>query len=527
MIDSDKAKLNFPRPKMTRKEYHESVQALIVAAKKKGNEREVMRFMARNDLFFFCIYVMKQTYLDDDFAYAFICEVQKNKYERLWIMAREHFKSTVLTILSTIWELMLDSSLTYIIYSYVDTAAKNFFYKPIKKLLEERAEILNELFPESMWANPISESDLWKEEQLHLKGHPPGRKEATIEWKSVMNQKTGAHFDRGLYDDISTPESVKTTDSIRNLKDAYAMSYNTLARGAKTMVTGTFYHFTDVYNDIIEKGTLDVLIQPCVDEDGIPVRFTLSELEAKKKIMGSNIFASQMMCDPKLASKSSFKKEWIKFWDPVNWKGLNITIHVDPARQKSKKSDYTTMLVIGVDANENYMIIDIVHDKLNLKEKTEKIFFLHRKYKPLQIYYESVGIQSDVDHIELEQARINYRFNIVGLNQWEVKENRIASLQPLFEEGKIYIPSYGTCVNRNYEGEYVDTAKEMVQEILNYPFGSHDDIIDPLAQIKHPNVSIKFPDENTYESLLRDDILNKVGRSYIEEDNSTYVPYSC
>ena len=47
--------------------------------------------------------------------------------------------------------------------------------------------------------------------------------------------------------------------------------------------------------------------------------------------------------------------------------GLSRYILVDPASEKKKDNDYTAMVVIGLGADDNYYILDIVRDRLNRK----------------------------------------------------------------------------------------------------------------------------------------------------------------
>jgi hypothetical protein len=113
----------------------------------------------------------------------------------------------------------------------------------------------------------------------------------------------------------------------------------------------------DTYQEIIESGFAKLRMYPCVDSHGNPVLYDRETIELKKKAMGSGVFASQMMCDPKQASTMGFKKEWLQVWDGQSTANLNLYIIVDPAGTKSKRADYTTMWVIGLGADRNYYIL--------------------------------------------------------------------------------------------------------------------------------------------------------------------------
>ena len=92
------AQLVIPRPQKSREEYHRIVKQALNAAKQKGQTLAAMRWFGERNLFFFAVYILHMTYLDNDWAYALCHHVQRQKYGRMWIISREHFKSTVITI---------------------------------------------------------------------------------------------------------------------------------------------------------------------------------------------------------------------------------------------------------------------------------------------------------------------------------------------------------------------------------------------------------------------------------------------
>lgn len=57
----------------------------------------------------------------------------------------------------------------------------------------------------------------------------------------------------------------------------------------------------------------------------------------------------------------------------------------------------------------------MLRDRLNLKERTARLFQWHRKYKPMResgVRYEKYGMQADIEHIKSVQEYETYRFEI-------------------------------------------------------------------------------------------------------------------
>jgi phage terminase large subunit-like protein len=78
----------------------------------------------------------------------------------------------------------------------------------------------------------------------------------------------------------------------------------------------------------------------------------------------------------------NFKDEWLKFYDSLGETQSNGTFISWLTRRSKKKvtSDYTVMEVIGLAPDNNYYLIDGVRDRLNLTQRAQKLFELHRAY---------------------------------------------------------------------------------------------------------------------------------------------------
>jgi len=216
------------------------------------------------------------------------------------------------------------------------------------------------------------------------------------------------------------------------------------------------------------------------------------ELEAAKRDITFEDYMREYECSFTVPSAMGFDREWLRYWTGEHYRNLNLYILVDPANEKKKKSDYTSMMVIGMGDDNNYYIIDMVRDRLNLTERTEQLIRLHRKYEPIAVGYEKYGKDSDIQHIEYVMEQENYRFGIVPLGGSMSKEDRIRKLIPLFQNSRIWIPH--NCVRQNTEGDLIDLTKIFInKEYLAFPVGQHDDMIDCLARITDPDFIMRSP----------------------------------
>jgi predicted phage terminase large subunit-like protein len=350
---------------------------------------------------------------------------------------------------------------------------------------------------------------IWSDNGIRVK-RKSNAKENTVEASGlVIGQRTGGHYNLLVYDDVVTPDSVTSAQMISKTTKQWQMSLNTgSSTNLRVRIIGTRYHYSDTYQYIIDTGFAKPRVYPCVDGHGEPVLYDKKTLEQKKRAMGSGVFASQMMCDPKQASTMGFKREWLHVWEGQNLANLNTYVIVDPAGTKSKSADYTTMWVIGCGTDRNYYIIDLIRDKLDLTGKTNKLFTLVKAYttamrKPI-VFYEKVSMQSDIEHIQYVMNQVNYRFAINPAAATAPKGSRIEALEPLFREGRVWLCKDAWHVN--WEGAREDMLTSFVnEEYLAYPFCAHDDALDSLSRIadSETGTQMTFPDEISAEEQQR------------------------
>lgn len=211
-------------------------------------------------------------------------------------------------------------------------------------------------------------------------------------------------------------------------------------------------------------------------------RIDEQEIQRIKTEMGAYTFAGQYQQNPSPQGGGDFRKEWIQYYEKIDHTQFNNYILVDPANSKSKKSDYTSIVVIGAGGDGNLYLIDAVRDKLNVKEREDIIFNLHQKYNPKTIGYEKYGMQNDIDWIKKSMEDKNYRFHITELGGSLSKKDRINRLIPYFFDKKIFLPK--VLYKSNYENKMIDIIDEFIhQEYVTFPVGLHDDMLDALSRI--------------------------------------------
>lgn len=428
-------------------------------------------------------------------------EVNASPNEHLDLWARDHYKSTIITFGLTLQEILashgeeplIDHELTFGFFSHTRPIAKKFL-RQLQFELENNV-LLKSLFPDVLYETPQREAPAWSLDAGIVVKRKSNPKEATVEaWGLVDGQPIASHFNRLIYDDVVTRDSVNTPEMITKTTEALALSYNLGTKGGAKRFIGTRYHFNDSYRTLMERGTASPRIYPATDNgemDGTPVLLTPEGLARKRRDMGIYVYSCQMLQNPKGDKMQGFKREWLR-WATSDGVGMNKYILVDPANEKKKSSDYTAMWVVGLGTDNNYVVLDFIYDRLNLNDRTTTLMDLHRRWSPIRVGYEKYGKDSDIEHIQYVQAQENYRFDIVPLGGRLNKQDRIKRLMPIMEAGRFFfLPDK---FRTNWEGRTIDIIAQFLNEEYDaFPVGLHDDGLDGLCRILDDDLMVAWP----------------------------------
>lgn len=260
---------------------------------KRGTDLVGIRALCQLDRFYLLVKVMGRTDMLHPWIYSRCREVEKAPDGYLDLWAREHYKSTIITIGGSIQELLKDSSLTIGIFSHTSPDAKSFL-AVIKRELENNL-ILKAAFPDVLWENPWKDAPAWSLDGGIILRRQTNPKECSVEAHGLIDgMPTGKHFGLLVYDDVVTEKSVSTPEQIEKATTAWELSDNLGKSGGRKWHIGTRYSYADSYESILKRGSVIPRIYTATHNgklDGKPVLFTQEEWENKQRDQGPNVIA--------------------------------------------------------------------------------------------------------------------------------------------------------------------------------------------------------------------------------------------
>ncbi len=463
-------------------------------------------------------------------------EVEADTDEHLDLWSRAHYKSSIITFAGTVQEILRDPDLTIAIFSHTRPIAKGFLAQ-IKTEFENN-DALKALYPDVLWERPKTQAPRWSLDGGLIVKRKATAKEATLEaWGLVDGQPTSKHFGLRIYDDVATRENVTTPEQVQKTTQAWELSDNLGKKGGRRWHIGTRYSYGDTYQSILDRQILKPRVYPATHDgtlNGKPVFLSEQEWETKKRDQPSQI-AAQMLQNPMAGEETMFRPEWLRGYE-VRPHTLNIYILVDPSKgSPSRRSDRTAMAVIGVDAGENRYLLDGYRHRMALPERWRRLRELYTKWADapgvqyVAVGYERYGLQSDLEHFELEMQREGPVFAIEEVawtrDHAQSKADRVERLVPDMRDGSFFLPHCvadggqtlawneedGRIVRRplkgmsrlartiqdaaqgyriakplkrlDENGQAYDLTSAFIEEALMFPFGSHDDLIDACGRL--------------------------------------------
>ena len=435
------------------------------------------------------------------------------KSHQLLLFPRDHGKSRLIAY-RVAWELTKDPTLRILyISATANLAEKQLGF--IKGILT--SDIYRRYWPQHVHADEGKRSR-WTTSEIAL-DHPLRKKEnvrdPSIFTGGLTTSLTGMHCDIAVLDDVVVYENAYTGEGRNKVKSQYSLLSSIEGANAKEWVVGTRYHPADLYNDLMQMtedlydeegnkvsedniyevferavedmgdGTGEFLWPQQQRKDGKFFGFNRQILAKKRgQYLDKSQFRAQYYNDPTDPDNVPVGSEKFQYYERKHLKQeggfwyykdnkLNVFAAVDFAFSLSKKADYTAIVVVGIDADNNIYVLDIDRFRTDrISEYFDHIFHLVSKWSFRKMRAEvTVAQQAIVRQLKelIKQHGLSLSVDEFRPNRHQGnKEERIAAvLEPRYDNLQIW----------HYRGGNVQTLEEELMS-RNPP---HDDVKDALA----------------------------------------------
>ena len=231
-----------------------------------------------------------------------------------------------------------------------------------------------------------------------------------------------------------------------------------------------------------------------------PAKETYYDLMVMKERGGELSFYSEKQNEPLGGSNYWFPQEALVYWEDrfnstqelLNFLGDNKIIlgAIDPSMGESKRSDYSAFITAVLDKRDG--VIYVIGADIGRWKPTElmtRVISTYCKWEHKQIGFEENGFQKVLgkDLIQMSDKQGKH-IPISFIKNTARKEERILRLEPMIRQGRI---------------QFSHSHNELIQEILHYPKGAHDDGIDALSMMLDVSEKVGSLNIEDHLKLLR------------------------
>ena len=382
----------------------------------------------------------------------------------LLLAPRGHGKSTILTVAYGLYRLLAEPELRLLIASNTGAQAEGFL-REIRRHLEQNPHILR--------AAGALAGRPWNERELALASRLLAAKEPSATALGVLGPVISRHYDLIVLDDVVDEEAARSALGRRRLLTWYYKELlPTLEPGGELHVIGTRYHQDDLYGRLLRAGAPSLVERAIIEEDGREralweEKFPLEVLRRKREEAGPAIFDSQYQNDVAALSGRVFRPEWLEVAAPPacgrKFQGVDLAIG------REDHNDWFAVVTLGEEAGR-YWVLSAFRARLSFEEQFRAVRALFLAADRMESPVVAVGIEANAYQEALcQRLRAETALPVVSVVQTRDKVARAMRLTGLLQSGRLRLAERG--------GE---AASELLAELLSFPEGEHDDLVDAL-----------------------------------------------
>lgn len=355
--------------------------------------------------------------------------------------------------------------------------------------------------------------------------HPKRKEEAvrdpTIFTGGLTTSLTGMHCDVAVLDDVVVYENAYTEEGRARVRSQYSLLSSIEGGDAYEWVVGTRYHPLDLYGEMAKmeeeifddqgnitdtKPVYEVFERQVEDagdgsgqfiwprqqrSDGRWYGFDIAILAKKRaKYLDKTQYRAQYYNDPNSGDGVGIDRSVFQYYDKKYLRQdggywyykesrLNVLAAMDFSYSISSRADYTAIVVLGMDSDRFYYVLDVIRFKTDsIRVYYEQLLETYRKWDFKKLIAETVAAQQALVK-ELKQSYLQPNGIMISIietkptrHQGSKEERMSALLDPVYTNNAVFHYRGGNC--------------QILEDELILEFPPHDDCKDALANaIEH------------------------------------------
>jgi phage terminase large subunit-like protein len=378
-------------------------------------------------------------------------------------LPRDHGKSTQVCA-RLVWELGHDPSLRIKIVCASEALAAErgrFIREAI-----EGSKHLHEVFPDLRPATPWSDTRLTVRRPANVIG-------PTITAIGIGAASTGTRADLLVCDDIVDVKALHSRAERVRVKDHFRNNLmNLLEPDGRFWGLCTPWHRDDL-NAELKRNDAYPLFRRSIGDDLEPVwpqRWPRQALATRRAEVGEVSFARGYRLLPLADDTLAIPLEHMQYWDAPR-EPDRVILSIDPAVSAGPRADFSALVVLAK-CGQEVRCLDAHARRVSAPDLVDLIAGLDAAWRPDTILFESQAAFKSV--FDLMKNRTAFGPRLKDLTQSKNKASRVAAFSVAVRQGQFRLKGDG-------HGHVDPTQQGLLDEIITFPVGEHDDQLDAAA----------------------------------------------
>lgn len=327
----------------------------------------------------------------------------------------------------------------------------------------------------------------------------------------------GEHPQKLILDDIESKESARSKDRCDNVEEWIKSTLFGMFEDEFPPITwvGTMLRAGCVIDNAYEGHNWDDSWYrrkwDCYDDENNsiwPDRWSNKKLKIREKKQGSIIFGQEMRNKAYGSMNPVYRRHHFhnKYYKPEELpKNLYVVTGNDPAIGEKRRNDEAALCVVGLCMSGKdkmkIFVLEVDHGRWGTNGIITRNFSFFHAYHPKLILFETNAFQEVLaQDFEAEALDRGIYPDIKRVNQTVDKWTRASNVVSLFDMGLVYF----------LEGD--PKQKDLINQLINFPGVSHDDMHDSLEIcLKHIKTYVNMLKLEDGEDEVEDDDFRSVG----------------
>jgi len=317
----------------------------------------------------------------------------------------------------------------------------------------------------------------WAADEWFLERKETIRKDASLTASGTPGPILGSEFNRLIFDDVCDQENMASEKMRQNTLDWLSMTaMSRLSPDGRAICIMTRWHHEDWAAWCIKRGW-HLIHMPAIGywEEGAPLwpdEWPLLRLGERLDDLGSWAFEGMYQGRPTPLAGAIFKRDWFRYYDFVPDLQMKVCSW-DTAYKTGEQNAYTAGVVFGVDGSGNIYILDITRRRMEYPDVKRQIPAVSSEWgAPTVLIEDAASGQAAV-----QELKNTPDVNVIPVRATRDKVARANAVAPLFQAGRIYLPSPEYAARKG-----IRWVQPYEAELLECPNGRFWDQVDVTAQ---------------------------------------------